>query len=80
MDQGRSRNVTRIYSSAGRAKQQAALQTAAKSQHRAAIKKGVVEWHQWAQEEVKRRREQEITNRLTALRSSDMGAYVKMIK
>lgn len=41
---------------------------------------GVLDWHVWAVEEAKSKREAAMRARLAALKSSDMGAYQAMIR
>ncbi len=41
---------------------------------------GVRAWHQEAEAEAQRRREEAMRQRLAALKSSDMGAYLAMVR
>ncbi|KAG1668599.1 hypothetical protein FOA52_001468 [Chlamydomonas sp. UWO 241] len=55
-------------------------QQAAARRRTATISAGVMQWHAEAEAEARRRREEAARQRIHALKSADMGAYLKLVK
>ena len=53
---------------------------ASKSTSRAAMWEHIQEWHAAAEEEARRKREEAMKQRLAALKSSDMAAYLELVR